>query len=895
MTDDPLAQLKRAAQRQRGRLKIFFGAAAGVGKTYAMLEAAHARAAEGIDVVVGYVEPHGRAQTEALLTDLELLPFREIAYHGATLREFDLDAALARRPQLILVDELAHSNATGSRHPKRWQDIEELRAAGIDVYTTVNVQHVESLNDVVAQITGVIVRETVPDSVLTGADEVEMIDITPDDLLQRLRAGKIYVPDQAERALASFFRKGNLIALRELALRRTAQRVDAQMEDYRRSNEITALWPAALRLLVGIDSGPAARLIRAAGRMAGELHAEWVVAHVETPAVTRRAAADQERSAALLRMAEQLGATAVTLNGQEAAEELLTYARRHNISKIVIGKPEHPRWYDRMFGSVAEDLMRKSGVIDVYVLSGDFGDTEAPVVDVQTPTTQFRSYGLAALVVVICTVLGYLLDPYLQPINIVMIYLLGVTLVAARLGRGPSALVSLLGVAAFDFFLVPPYLSFAVTDVEYIFTFLTMAAVGLLISDLAARLRAQVAAVRRREERTAALYALSRDLSSARGIEQVLRATMLHVAEVFESRVVVLLPVNERLQPWGAVAGWARETNVEQIFAPGQSDQALAQWVYERGVPAGVGTDTVPAANLLFLPLRGAEGPIGVLGLQPAERVRLGAPDQRHLAENYAGQIALAVERAQLAAEAERSRVAVETERLRTSLLSSVSHDLRTPLAVITGAAGTLLQDGARLDAATRDDLARTALEESERLSRLVANLLDMTRVESGGLIAKKTLVPFDEVVGSAIRRIEPHGETGMLQGRPLALDIPATLPPVPMDETLIEQLLLNLLDNALRYTPAGSPITITARQIAALIEVEVADRGPGLKPGDEEQIFEKFYRASTRRDGAGLGLAICRGIVTAHGGQIRAQNRAGGGASIRFTLPLETSVILRI
>lgn len=896
---DPDALLARVraeeAAAARGRLTVFFGAAPGVGKTYAMLEAAHARKGEGVDVVAGVVETHGRKETQALLDGLEVLPLQDVPYRGVALREFDLDAALARRPRLILMDELAHTNAPGTRHPKRWQDVHELLAAGIDVYTTVNVQHLESLNDVVAQITGVIVRETVPDSVVEQADEVKLIDLPTDDLLQRLREGKVYLPQNAERAMGGFFRKGNLIALRELALRRTADRVDAQMELYRRDNAISTPWPTALRLLVGISSGPsAARLVRAARRMAAGLRAEWIVAYVETPGELRRPEAERERVVQTLRLAEQLGAETVTLNAANAASELLTYARTRNISKIVIGKPERPRWQDVLLGSVADDLLRKSGVIDVYVLSGDFGDTEPPLRTELRLTSPWQRYAAAPAVVAVCTALAFGLDRLaFSEANVVMLYLLGVVGIALAGGRGPAALAAVLSVLSFNFFFVQPRLTFAVTDARYLLTFGVMLVVALVVSNLTIRFRQQATAARQRERRTAALYALSREFAGTRGLPNLLGVAVRHISEVFDSQVVVLLPcVDGMLRPWGETTGWAAQLDATRLFGLSAAEQGVAQWVFDHREQAGLGTNTLPSAEGLYLPLTGSRRIVGVLGVCPHQRSQLLNPEQVHLLETFASQTALALERAGLAVEAEQATLAAETERLRSALLSSVSHDLRTPLAIITGALTSLTQGGDELDHATRADLAQTACDEAQRLNRLLTNLLEMTRLESGAVKVRKEWQPLEEVVGVAVARVAgDDGPVGLLPGsRPFDIELPPDLPLVSLDGILIEQVLVNLLENAVKHTQPGTPITLRAQRGAGAVQVEVADRGPGLAPGDEERVFDKFYRggADSGRGNVGLGLAICKGMVEAHGGRIWAEPRPGGGAIFRFTLPLE-------
>jgi len=876
--DELLARVKEAETRQaRGKLKIFFGAAAGVGKTYAMLEAARGQRAQGVDVVVGWVDTHGRVETEALLGGLEILPRRAVEYRGTALKEFDLDAALARRPALMLVDELAHSNAPGSRHAKRWQDVLELLDAGINVYSAMNVQHVESLNDVVAKITGVIVRETVPDSIFQHTDELELIDLSPDDLLHRLRDGKIYIPEQAREAVGNFFRKGNLIALRELALRVTAQHVDAEMRHYMRDHAIRQTWPVRERLLVCIGPSPSSiRLVRAAKRMAEGLGAEWIVAYVETPSQVRLPQEARDRVAQTMRLAEQLGAEIHTLTGQRMSDEILAFARSRNVSKIVVGKPERPLWKRIAMGSIVDTIVQGSGEIDVYVISGDRDDSRPLPPRTWQTQTNWPPYGYALAVVAICTGIAWAMFPLFASSNLIMVYLLGVIVVATRYGRGPSLLASLLSVAAFDFFFVPPYYTFAVSDTQYFITFSVMLIVAVVISGLANRIRAQAESAREREGRIAALYAMSRELASTRGVEGLLAVATRHVTELFRARVAILLPdASGRL---GEVAGGGE-------FPMEASEVAVSQWVYEHGQVAGQGTDTLPGAAGLYVPLLGSRGAVGVLGLRPTDPRSFQAPEQLHQVETFASQTALAIERAQLAAAAEQAQVRAETERLRNSLLSSVSHDLRTPLASITGAASTLLENEARLDAATRRDLLEALHEEADRLNRLVQNLLEMTRLEAGALVPHTAWHSVEEVVGAALGRF---GRS--LAERPVTTRIPAELPLVPMDDVLIEQVLINLIDNAIKYTPAGTPIEVSADDTGAAVVVEVADRGPGLRPGEERLIFEKFHRTDPAPSvrGAGLGLAICQGIIQAHGGRIWAENRAGGGVALRFALPLK-------
>jgi two-component system sensor histidine kinase KdpD len=878
---DPDALLARVQQEQarehQGKLKVFFGAAAGVGKTYAMLEAARAQQVAGVDVVVGWVDTHGRAETEALLPGLERLPPHTVEYRGTTLREFDLDTALARRPALILVDELAHTNAPGSRHAKRWQDVTELLAAGIDVYTTLNVQHLESLNDIVARVTEVPTRETVPDSILEEAAEVELVDLSPDDLIHRLKDGKVYVPEQAGEAVRRFFRKGNLIALRELALRTTAARVDAQMEVYRREHAVPRIWPVAERILVCVSPSPfAARVVRAARRMATGLRTEWVVVNVETPASARLPTADRDRVVQTLRLAEQLGAETATLTGHDVVTEVLAYARRRNVTRIVLGKPARPRWRETLFGSVVNELVRQSGDIDVYVITGERAGPQLPAAERAAPPVDWMGYGQAIGVVTVCTGVAWLMFPRFAPANLIMVYLLGTVLAAWRLGRGPSILVSILSVAAFDFFFVTPYLTFAVSDTQYLVTFAVMLAVAILISTLTTRVRAQAEASRQRERRTAVLYSMTQELASQRGLDELLRATTRHIAEVFGSRVAMFLP-----GPDGQLVRRAGELGAGP---DGASELGVARWVCEHGQLAGRGSATLPGARALYLPLTAARGTVGVLGLVPSSDEAFAAPEQLHLLETFAAQTALAIERVALVEEAQQAHLRSETERLRNSLLSAVSHDLRTPLATITGSASALVEQEAGLDAAARRELAQAIQEEAERLNRLVHNLLEMTRLESGGIHVRKDWHPLEEVVGSALERMEKY-----LGARQVMIDLPPDLPLVPLDPLLIEQVLINLLDNATKYTPEASPIEITAFVENRVLHVVVADRGPGFAPGEETRVFDKFYRGQEAgtRSGAGLGLAIARGIVEAHGGLIAAEGRPGGGALFRFTLPL--------
>jgi len=859
-------------KQKRGHLKVFFGSSPGVGKTFAMLEAARRQREAGLEVLVGLVETHRRAETTALLDGLEILPRRQITHRGVTLDEFDLDAALARRPDLLLVDELAHTNAPGSRHVKRWQDVLELVEAGINVYTTLNVQHLDSLNDVVAQVTGVTVRETLPDSVLDQADEIELVDLPVEELLQRLEEGKVYIPDQAQRARQSFFRAGNLNALREMALRRTADRVDAQMRSYRANHSIESTWPVMERLLVCIGPSPfSAKLIRAAKRMADRLHAEWIVAFVETPAYANLP--DERRTSLLasLRLAEQLGAKTVNLVGPRVAPALLQYARSKNVSKIVIGKQAGPLWRRLWRGSVLDDLIELSGEVEIYAISGEPGAPEPAGAPAESTNPPWQDWAWATATVALSSVLALLLRPWFAPTNLAMLFLLGIVAVAMRARRRVAFYAAFLSVAAFDFFCVPPYFTFSVTDYEYVVTFLVMLAVGLIISGLTVRIRQQAEHAVEREAQTQALYQLTRELAGETRQFDIARLAGNITREIFGGQVVIFLPDED-----GKISFRRRTTDNLPVPA---SEEGIAQWVFDHAQKAGKGLDTLPGATAIYLPLGQPRKVFGVMAVLPA---RASTPERLHLLDVFASQTTLALERAAAAAAASEAAVKMESEQMRNSLLSAVSHDLRTPLASITGTATSLLTRGEHFDAATRLGLLESIAEEATRLGRLVNNLLEMTKLDAGAEV-KREWHPLEEIVGAALTRLEP-----ILVGREVTTSLPLDLPMLSVDDVLLEQVLINLLENAVKYTPAGTPIEIAALRAGEEVTVEVRDRGPGLPPGQENRIFEKFFRGSEQSGrGAGLGLAICRAIVNGHGGRIEALQRSGGGAVIRVHLPI--------
>lgn len=877
--DELLARIQaEELQQKRGRLKIFLGYAAGVGKTYAMLEAAHQRRAEGVDVVVGIVETHGRVETEYLSRGLEIIPRKITSYRGVQLFEMDIDAVLSRKPHLVLVDELAHTNAPGSRHIKRYQDVEELLQAGIDIYTTLNIQHLESLNDVVAQITGTKVRETIPDRVIDEVTDIELVDLPPDELLNRLKDGKVYIPEQAERAIQKFFRQGNLTALRELSMRRAAERVDDQMRAYMQTQAIPGPWAAGERLMVCISPGVLSeRLIRTTRRLADELNADWFAIYVETPQQATISQGQRDRVAQMLQLAEELGAKSVSLPGMSVAETVTEYARRHNVTKIIIGKPRRSRWVEFLRGSIADDLIQLSGSIDVYLVNSDVEPKVQPASEGRSAHWRWSGYLWGLGLVAGATALSALIAPAITPTNLVVIYLLSVVLAAIFLGRGPAIMVSILSVAAFDFFFVPPQFTFVVSDTEYLLTFLGLLAVGLVISYLTAQVREQAEAAQRREMQTAALYELGRDLTVTAGLDSAAKTVTAHISQTFSREVAIFLPDEGVLKVYATSPG----------LHIGENELAVATWAYEHGQLAGRGTDTLPDAPMRCLPLKTTHGAIGVLGVKPTGSNHSLTPDQRRTLDAFANQVALAIERARLVEQAQQAELLEATEKLQTALLNSISHDLRTPLVSITGALSSL-EEGPIMDEEIRRSLITTAREEADRLNRLVGNLLNMTRLEAGAMRIHPEPCDVQDLIGSTLEQFGSR-----LEDRQVMIDLPQDLPLVPLDFVWIGLVLVNIIDNALKYSPQDSPIEIRSRVAGEGLEISVADRGIGIPPEDLVRVFNKFYRVQ-RPDivaGTGLGLSISKGILEAHGGKIWAENRSGGGTIIKMHLPLEGMV----
>lgn len=889
---EALLEAARREESASGKLKIFVGAAPGVGKTYEMLQSAHARRKAGIDVVVGFVETHGRAETEALVRGLEVVPRKRFDYRGQSVEEMDLDAVIERRPRIALVDELAHTNAAGSRHPKRYLDVEELLSHGIDVYTAVNIQHIESLNDVVAQITHVRVRETVPDSVFDRADAIELIDLTPDDLIQRLREGKVYVPKQAERALEHYFSPGNLTALRELALRRTAERVDEQLLNHMQANAIAGPWPAGERILVCISEDPrAAGLVRYTKRLADRLHAQFTAISIETRRSLQLSDEERDRLADTLRLAESLGGEALTIPavGRRIADDVINFAQGNNVTQIVIGKSTRSRWFELTRGSVVHDLVRSSGNISVHVIPGDELAAEpAPKTAVQTAARaeafDARPYLKALGITALGLAAAVAIKPYFGIENVDLMFLTAVVAVAVRYGLWPSLLASVAASLAYNFFFLPPVYTFTITDPTNVAAFFFFMLIAFVVSNVAGRVRTQADTALGRIRTTEQLYAFSRKLTGTGTLDDVLWATAYQTALMLKVRVVLLLPEEGLLT---VKSGYPPEDQIDQ------ADLAAANWAWSNDRPAGRGSDTLPGAKRLFLPMRTGRGPIGVIGIDNDRTGPLLTPDQRRLLDALVDQGALAIERVLLVEDVDRVKRTVESERLRSALLTSISHDLKTPLASVLGAASTMRDLAGALSDTEKRDLLATVIDESERLNRFIANLLDMTKLESGAIVPNAALHDLGEIVGSALRRASK-----ILTAHKVELVLAADLPMLQLDAVLFEQVLFNLLDNAAKYSLPDTTISIRSRREGNHVVLEIADQGGGIPPDELESVFDKFYRVQKGdhvRPGTGLGLAISRGFVEAMQGTISAANRgdrSGAILTIRLPVPARTHAL---
>ena len=904
---DPDALLKNldAADRDaaRGKLRVYFGASAGVGKTYAMLQAARAQHAEGRDVLAGIIETHKRRETEALLIGMPLLPRKQLTYRGHTLEEFDLDAALARAPSLILVDEMAHTNAPESRHAKRWQDIEDLLAAGIDVWTCLNVQHLDSLNDAVSGITGVRVWETVPDEVFDAADEIILVDLSADELLRRLKEGKVYLPEQARHAAGNFFRKGNLFALRELALRRTAEHVDDDVLEYRQDRAIDTVWRTREAVVACLAAdADADYVVRNAHRLAQQLECDLHVITIENLRVKPQGDAAHDRLQRALALAASLGARTETLPGGDMVDAVVRYVRRHNVTKAVVGRGRTGRspmlrwslsavlsavlapgwiWHRHSF---ADQLAAACPGIDVIRLGAPtIAAAPVPRRDPSTVTNKSSpqaATGLGAYVwsLLYCAVaagLSALVFPLLHQTNIVMLFLLGVVMVALRHGRGPAALAALVSVGLFDFFFVDPRGSFNVSDVQYLVTFVVLLSVGMVIGQLTAGLRMQAERSVKREADARGLYEFARELSSVLMPEQIVESAATFIHAAFGSRCALyILGADDRLK----LA--SREGNGMQAL-----ESALAQWVYDHGQAAGAGTSTLSNSPLLYLPLKAPMRVRGVLAVETRAGESLARPDARRELEAYATLIAIALERLHYVDVAQQALVNVESEKLRNSVLAAVSHDLRTPLTGLIGTAETLMRNAQDLPPGIQEDLLRMR-DQAQRMHALVVNLLDMARLQSREAPLRREWQSMEELVGAALAAMREA-----LLHHPVRVASLSALPLVDCDGVLIERVLCNLLENAAKYAPAGTAIHVDARPEGGLLHVSVTDHGPGVPPGAERRIFDKFTRGEreSATPGVGLGLAVCEAIISAHQGRIWVESAAGGGARFIFTLPLGT------
>ena len=868
--DALLKTIRPEADGKRGRLKIFFGACAGVGKTYAMLSAAKEKLEDGVHVVVGLVETHGRMETLALTKDLPSIPLVTVQHRGVTVHEFDLDAALKAKPALILVDELAHTNAPGSRHPKRWMDIEELLNAGIDVYSTLNVQHVESLNDIVTRITGIRVKETVPDTVFDSADEVSLVDLPSDDLLQRLREGKVYTTDMGrKRAAEHFFKRENLLALRELALRRVAERLDAHTGEHSGERRVGE------RVAVCVGPGELTpTLLRKTKRMADALRASWVAIYVENARHYRLGHAAQLKLERNLRLAEEMGGKIEILQGEDAAIAIANYAHSKGITKIITGKPPKAFWRELLQRSLANELIRVSNRLDVYVVGGQEHVEPLSITEIKPPLKQWRGYVFGILLTAVITAGGMLIRDSFNSENVIMLYLLAVIILAERYGWAVSATTSFLSFLCFNLFFVQPYYSLTVNSYNDVVTLVLLLAVGFFASLQTSNLQAQSRFFRRKERNTSALYAMSQELADIRTRDELTHVIQRRLQQALDGKAVIFFP--------DAHGDFETFTGINQV---GVKEEIVVRWVYGHQQPAGLGTTTMPSAAGYFVPLRGTSGTFGVLGLVPNTTGHVLSPEERDMVDTFGALAAAALERVQVSTVAETRKVEAESEKLRNALLSSVSHDLRTPLASIKGVISSLLLEDDRSDAQTRKELLSSAHDEVARLERVVGNLLDVTRLEGGEVKLKLDYYFVPELIGSAIK------QTGtMLRGHSITTDIEEHLPALWVDGLLIEQLLINLLENASKYTPVGSTITIHAKRIAEeWVEVAVEDNGPGIPPDQERNIFDKFTTFAVQQNtyGAGLGLTICRAIVGVHGGTIAARNREVGGARFSFTLPV--------
>lgn len=873
--DDLLRKIQQEeSEAPRGHLKVFFGACAGVGKTFAMLQHARQKVQDGVHVIIGIAETHGRQETAKLLEGMESIPPVQISYRGKGFEELDLDAILKAHPQLVIVDELAHTNVPGVRHKKRWQDVEEILYSGIDVYTTLNVQHLDSLNDIVGQITGVRVRETVPDRFFEKADEVALIDLPPDELIRRLEEGKIYIPRQALKAAQSFFRKGNLIALRELALRRTADSVDSKMREYRQGRGISQVWPTKDRILVCIGPNPdSERLIRAASRIASGLHAEWIAVYVETPDLALLSEGNRTRIFSSLKNAEEMGAQTTTIPGTDVAQALIAFSKERNVTSMVLGKAR-PKglWRIRK-----QDLANEISRLDPTLLLHIIGEEQSPPTKSIGPSHKelfrWQPYGIAASVLAFITLACSLLQGSFDLANIIMVYLLAVVFIAYRFGRNPGLFTSVLGVACFDFFFVPPRFSWTVHDPRHLVTFAIMLAVAALVGSLTSKLKFQASIAARREHRADILYRIGHELANSLTIEKTIEVINSHMAAIFSAKTIVLLPdALDKVQI-------PTNNNVAESI---KLDIGVAQWCFDNRKPAGMGTDTLSNNQVRYVPLPGTMKTRGVVAVEFASADPVRLPEQVRLLDTIANQAGQTLERIHYIEVAQDSIVRMETERLRNTLLASVSHDIRTPLAALVGQTSNLMTLHGLVPPEVKA-IARSIHQDAERLSNIVRNILDMASIQSGKITMKKSWQPIEEVIGvSAAEILRLHPDLK------LDVSIPERIPLVEIDGILFDRVLTNLLANSVKYAGPDSPIVVSVKKFPDEIRLYVEDEGPGIPESKMQAVFEKFKRGNEEGSmpGVGLGLTICQSIVEAHSGKIWVENRVPKGARFVISLP---------
>lgn len=868
-------------QAKTGKLKIYLGAAPGVGKTYTMLKDALAKRAQGLDVLVGIVESHGRIEIEKFLKALNVMPRQTVHYRGNELFDFDLDAALARDPGLILIDEMAHTNAPGLRHAKRWQDIKELLDRGIDVYTTLNVQHIESVSDVVSQIISAPVKETVPDSMIEIAETIELIDLPTEELLKRLEEGKVYIPEQSEWAKTHFFKKGNLTALRELALRITAERVSNQVLLYRQGQGIQRIWAIQEKILVCVGpQSEALKLIRTAKRMATNLHAKWIAVYVNTPALQ---ADEQKRNSAIqnLRVAEQLGAETRVLSGTDITDEVLYFAREQNVTQILIWKEIRARWKEILFFSLADKMVRYSGDINIYVITGNRSNIQQSPAPKMVRKPVWKVYVVAVFLLCAATLINFIFYDYFNTYNLIMIYLLAVSGVALFGQAGPALMSAILSVILFEFLFVPNFFSnFSINNGPQLLTLVTIGIVTYVISHLSLLTQRQADSARFYERQTSALYTLNRQLASTRGIDKLIETGTQYIADLFQCEVLVLWAEHGQLHPRGK-----QETGV----TIDEKEQGIIQWVYDLGQMAGLGTNTLPLSNALYLPLSGAQSTLGVLRIRP-KTTELLSSEQMQLLTACIHQLTLALEVDQRQAENQEIARQHESDKLQTALLQAVSHDLRTPVASVLGTAGTLIDMTEKIDRKKVKKFAESIYFEAEQLNRLINNLFQIAYLETEKIKLQKKLNSIPDLIHSVLKSL--YKKSGKRQ---IKTHIPNDFPMIAFDKSLIEAVIFNVVDNAIKFTKPNTQIDITLEIKTTHAIFSIADQGPGIMIDEIDRLFEKFYRGrllSTER-GLGLGLAICHHVINAHGGKIWAENRPEGGAVFIFILPVDENIEL--